>query len=102
MNISQEFAISLIIQLLILAFFIGIYVATLKFMGKSIEDINQILKDDKKEIKDTLKADKQELKDEMSKYNNMLERMIIVEQSTKAAHHREDELNLRVTKLEQK
>ena len=91
MNISQEFALSLIIQLLILAFFIGIYVATIKFMGRQIEDIKQNLKDDK-----------QELKDEMRKYNNMLERMIIVEQSTKSAHKREDEMNIRVSKLEQR
>ena len=79
MSISIEFAISLIIQLLILSFFIGIYVATIKFMN------NQII-----EIKTTLKDDKQELKDEMRKYNNMLERMIIVEQSAKSAHHRID------------
>lgn len=91
MNISQEFALSLIVQLLILAFFIGIYVATIRFMGKQIED-----------IKTNLKDDKQELKDEMRKYNNMLERMIICEQSTKSAHKREDEMNIRVTKLEQK
>ena len=81
MNISVEFAISLVVQLLILAFFIGIYVATIKFMG------NQIL-----EIKTNLKEDKQELKDEMRRYNGILERMIIDEQSTKAAHHRIDSL----------
>lgn len=91
MNISQEFALSLLVQLLILAFFIGIYVATIKFMGRQIEDIKQNLKDDK-----------QELKEEMRKYNNMLERMIIVEQSTKSAHKREDEMSIRVAKLEQR
>jgi uncharacterized membrane-anchored protein YhcB (DUF1043 family) len=79
MNI--EFYISLIIQVLILAFFVGIYVATIKFTQKQIEKL---------EI--TLQIDKKELKDEMAKYNNMLERMIITEQSTKAAHHRLDTL----------
>lgn len=79
MNI--EFYISLIIQVLILAFFVGIYVATIKFTQQQIEKL---------EI--TLQADKKELKDEMAKYNNMLERMIIAEQSTKAAHHRLDTL----------
>lgn len=44
------------------------------------------------EIKSDLKADKQELKEEMRKYNNVLERMIVAEQSTKSAHHRIDEL----------
>ena len=81
MNIGIEFAISLVIQLLILAFFVGIYVATIKFMLAQLE-----------ELKITLKADKEELKQDMKKYNNMLERMIITEQSVKSAHHRIDEL----------
>lgn len=69
MNIGQEFLISLFIQLLILAFFVGIYVATIKFMEGQIN----------------------ELKEEMRKYNNVLERLIIAEQSTKSAHYRIDE-----------
>ena len=44
------------------------------------------------DIKTTLKDDKQELKEEMRKYNSVLERMIICEQSTKSAHHRIDDL----------
>lgn len=70
MEIGQEFIISLCIQLLILAFFVGIYVATIKFMEAQIA----------------------ELKDEMRKYNNVLERLIIAEQSTKSAHKRIDDL----------
>lgn len=87
MDIGQEFVISLFIQLLILAFFVGIYVATIKFMGSQI-----------KELKETLMADKKELKDEMKRYNNVLERMIITEQSTKSAHHRIDEWENRFNK----
>ena len=79
MDIESEFLIYLLIQLLILAFFIGIYVATIKFMQQQIS-----------ELKTALKADKQELKEEMRKYNSVLERMIIVEQSAKSAHHRID------------
>ena len=73
MEIGQEFIISLIIQLLILAFFIGIYVATIKFMLQQIA----------------------ELKDDMHKYNNVLERLIIAEQSTKSAHRRIDDMEHR-------
>lgn len=69
MDIGAEFLISLIIQLLILAFFVGIYVTTIKFMAKQIE----------------------ELKEDMRKYNNVLERMIITEQVAKSAHHRIDD-----------
>lgn len=84
MSIGLEFVITLVIQLLILAFFVGIYTATIKFMGKQIED-----------LKETLLADKKELKDEMSKYNNVLERMIITEQSVKSAHKRIDDIEER-------
>lgn len=79
MSIGLEFIITLIIQLLILAFFVGIYTATIKFMQKQIED-----------LKETLLEDKKELKDEMAKYNNVLERMIITEQQAKSAHKRID------------
>lgn len=84
MSISQEFVISLFIQLIILAFFIGIYVATIKFMQKQIED-----------LKESLIADKRELKDEMHKYNNVLSRIAVNENSVSAAHHRIDSLEER-------
>lgn len=98
MSIGQEFIISLFIQLLILAFFVGIYVATIKFMGKQIEDLKESLITNKKEINDKLDADRTELKDEMRKYNNVLERLIIAEQSTKSAHYRIDEWENRFNK----
>jgi predicted Holliday junction resolvase-like endonuclease len=81
MSIGHEFFLSLLVQLLILAFFVGVYVTTIKFMGNKIEEIKEALKDDKKE-----------LKEEMKRYNNVLERMIINEQSVKSAHHRIDSL----------
>lgn len=92
MSISQEFVISLVIQLLILAFFVGIYVATIRFMGKQIEDLKDSLHINKRELNQKLDEDRRELKEEMRKYNNVLERLIINEQSTKSAHHRIDEI----------
>ena len=70
MNFSPEFYMSVVIQLVSIGIVIGIYKTTINFMQVQI----------------------QELKDDMKKYNNMLERMIIVEQSTKSAHHRIDEI----------
>ena len=90
MSVGQEFIISLFVQLLILAFFVGIYVATIKFMGKQIEDLKESLLINKKELNEKLDADRKELKDEMKRYNNVLERMIVTEQSVKSAHHRID------------
>lgn len=79
MTLSTELIISLIIQLVSIGIFIGVFKATVNFMQEQIIDIKQNLKDDK-----------QELKEEMRKYNSVLERMIICEQSTKSAHHRID------------
>ena len=81
MQISPELITSVVIQLVSVGIFIGVFKTTISFMQKQIS-----------EIKTDLKADKQELKDEMRKYNNVLERMIVAEQSTKSAHHRIDDM----------
>lgn len=69
-NLSPEFMTSIVIQLISIGIFIGIFKTTINFMQEQIKD----------------------LKEEMRKYNNILERMIIVEQSTKSAHHRIDSM----------
>jgi hypothetical protein len=79
MQFSPELIISVVIQLISVGIFIGVFKTTIAFMQQQIEKIEIALSNDKKE-----------LKDEMAKYNNMLERMIIAEQSTKAAHKRLD------------
>ena len=79
MNFSPELIISVIIQLISVGIFIGVFKTSLAFMQEQIA-----------EIKQNLKEDKQELKDEMRRYNNVLERLAINEQATKSAHHRID------------
>lgn len=37
----------------------------------------------------------QQLEEKVKKHNNLVERMVVVEQSTKSAHHRIDELSER-------
>ena len=69
MNLSAEFYMSLAIQLVSIGIVIGIYKTTISFMQAEIA----------------------ELKAEMKKYNNVLERLVICEQSTKSAHHRLDD-----------
>ena len=68
MQFSPELIISIVIQLVSIGIFVGVNQTTLNFMQEQIKD----------------------LKDDMAKYNNILERMIIAEQSTKAAHKRLD------------
>lgn len=70
MNFSPELIISVVIQLVSVGIFIGVFKTTISFMQEQIAD----------------------LKEDMRKYNNVLERMIITEQSTKSAHHRIDDL----------
>ena len=79
MNFSPELILSVVIQLISVGIFIGVFKTTVSFMQEQIA-----------EIKTNLKDDKQELKEEMAKYNNVLERMIINEQAVKSAHKRID------------
>lgn len=83
-NLSPELIISVVIQLVSVGIFIGVFKTTVAFMQEQIS-----------EIKQNLKEDKQELKDEMRRYNNVLERMAINEQAVKSAHHRIDGLELK-------
>ena len=73
------FVIGIFIQLISVGIFIGVYKTTISFMQKQLE-----------EIKIQSRVDKEELKTDMRKYNNVLERTAINEQSTKSAHHRID------------
>lgn len=68
---SYELIISIVIQLIAVGIFIGVYKTTISFMQLQIS----------------------ELKEDMRKYNNILERMIRVEDSAKSAHHRLDNLH---------
>lgn len=74
MNLSTELIFSLVIQLVSVGIFIGVYKTTINFMQLQIE----------------------ELKNDMRKYNNMLERMISCEASTKSAHHRIDSIEEKI------
>lgn len=81
MQFSSELIISVIIQLIAVGIYIGTYKTTISFMQKQQEEI-------KKQIKD----DKTELKADMKRYNNVLERIAVAENSISAAHHRIDTL----------
>jgi hypothetical protein len=81
MNISTELIISISLQIITLSFFVGVYVTTVKFISKQIDELKQQSKDDK-----------DELKTEMRRYNNVLSRLAVAENSISSAHHRIDNL----------
>ena len=64
----MELVFSIVVQLIAIGIFIGVYKATVSFMQLQIK----------------------ELKEDMRKYNNMLERLIKAEQSVNSAHKRID------------
>ena len=70
MNITYELAFCVIVQLLTAGICIGVYKTTVSFMQEQIA----------------------ELKSDMKKYNNVLERLIRVEDSSKSAHLRIDRI----------
>lgn len=76
---NHELIYSMVVQIVILAFFVGIQVATIRFMSEQIKD-----------LKEQSKTDKEELKTEMRRYNNVLSRLAVAENSISSAHHRID------------
>lgn len=81
MSISGELIFSIVLQVVSLSFFVGVYVTTVRFIGKQID-----------ELKQQSKEDKEELKEEMRRYNNVLSRLAVAENSVNSAHHRIDNL----------
>ena len=70
MNLSTEFLLSIVIQLFAAGIMIGVYKATIGFMQQQIS----------------------ELKEDMRKYNPVLSRLAVAENSLKSLHHRVDEI----------
>lgn len=70
MHISPELIVSVIIQLIAIGVFIGVYKTTIAFMQVQIKD----------------------LKEDMRKYNDVLSRIAVAENSISSAHHRIDNI----------
>ena len=70
MNFTPELILTIVIEICVACAIVATVVANQKWMKESIDD----------------------LKRKQDKYNNVLERMIACEQSTKSAHHRLDEM----------
>ena len=70
MTFSPEFYLSVAIQLVSIGVFFGVYKTTINFMQQQII----------------------ELKEDMRKYNDVLARLAVAENSISSAHHRIDNL----------
>ena len=70
MHITPEFALVLVVQLVSAGIFIGGLIVSLKYIEQQIG----------------------RLEEKQDKHNGLIERMVVVEQSCKSAHHRIDEI----------
>lgn len=70
MNITPEFIVSVVIQLISVGVMLGVYKTTIAFMQQQI----------------------QELKQDMHKYNNVLTRLALAENKIESAHQRIDNI----------
>lgn len=99
---SLELKFTILTNLIMLAFFAGIYVCTIKMHGQSIKELKEYFSEKIEDIKTNFKEQLDRVETKQDKHNNLIERMALAEASVKSAHHREDELNQRVTRIEEK
>lgn len=100
-NIKIELVWMIFVQILSIAFFAGVYVATQKSFKenllriekgfeKQFEDLKKSFDEKIADLKANFHEKFEAVEKKQDKHNNLIERMAIVEQSTKSAHHRID------------
>ena len=103
MSVQSEFSINIAINLVTIAFMAGIYIQTIKTLKENQEKSETDNKDRLRELKEYFLEKIEDVKthfaehlnrveEKQDKHNNVIERMVIVEQSVKSAHHRIDEI----------
>lgn len=111
MSIQNEFSINIAINIVAIAFMAGIYIQTIKTVKdnqeKSETDNKERISDLKKyflekieDVKTHFAEHLNRVEEKQDKHNNLIERMAIVEQSVKSAHHRVDEMKDNLKKNE--
>lgn len=101
MNLTGEFLFSIVINLIAIGIIFGTYKTTIEFMQTQIREMKEQSEKDKEELKEYFLAKNEDIKnhfeehlnrveEKQDKHNNLVERMVIVEQSAKSAHHRID------------
>lgn len=88
MNLTIESFINLGSMVVVITAYIVTTKVTQKSLQEKIDDIKENIKEFKNDIKDHIKN----LEEKQNKHNNLIERMVVVEQSTKSAHKRLDNI----------
>lgn len=100
-NISWELALSIVINIVAIAYFMGKNQTTQDFLKTSIqalekniagkiENLKENIDEKIQDIKEHTRGDFDRLEKKQDKHNNLIERMAKVEESSKSAHHRID------------
>lgn len=110
---SIALSVTVIGNIVAIAYFSGKQAATLKALSDSVlefkgniskyfddfkNDIDNKIDKNQKHTEDHIKR----LEEKQDKHNNVIERVTIVEQSTKSSHHRQDEMTKRIERIERK
>ena len=90
--LTTELAISIAVNIIVLAFFAGVYVSTIKNHEKMIENLGIIIDVKIKDLKENFEKHLNRVEQKQDKHNNVIERMVRVEDSCKSAHKRMDEM----------
>lgn len=101
MSVSTEVLVSIVINIVAIAYFAGVHSEGQKNLKTTVEQMQKNFDEKVKDLKksfqekvDDLKKDFQErfnkVEEKQDKHNNLIERMVRVEDSTKSAHKRID------------
>ena len=93
--ISLELTFTIAANLLMIAFFAGIYVCTIKFYGKNIESLKEYFTEKIEDIKANFKEHLDRVEEKQDKYKNLISRMYKVENDVEKAHTRIDYLEVK-------
>lgn len=92
MTFSAELGFTIIVNIIALAFFAGVYFQTIRSHDKNFKDLKNYFNEKINEIKENFREHLTRVEQKQDKHNSLIERMVRVEQSAASAHHRIDDL----------
>ena len=93
MNIGAELLLSITVNVVAVSYFVGVQSANQKKIEESMAMIREHFKENLDELKTHFQDKFDTLEKKQDKHNNLIERMVVVEQTTKSAHKRIDDIS---------
>ena len=85
---EKEILTSIVINLVIVAFFAGIYVSTIRSHGEKIKELKEYFSEKFTELKDDFKEQLNRVEEKQDKHNNFIERVVRVEDKSSSNQKR--------------